>query len=123
MQRHPESQGRQRGLSLVGFLFVMAIVAVLAVIGLKVVPTVTEFMAVKKAINQAAATGNTAAEIQTSFDRQRETTYIDSVTGKDLDIKKNADGKYDVSVAYQKKIPLFGPASLVLDYEASSTAK
>lgn len=108
-----------QGFSLVGFLFVIAIVAVVAVLGMKVVPTVVEFAAVKKAIVNAKNAGTTPREIQDSFEKQRTTAYIDSVTGKDLEIVKTGEG-YEVSVAYQKKIELVGPASLVLDYEAST---
>lgn len=110
----------QHGLSLVGFLFVIVIVAVLAVLGLKVVPTVVEFIAVKRAIVNAKANGTTPREIQDSFDKQATTAYIDSITSKDLEIVKTSDG-FEVSVAYQKKIPLVGPASLVLDYAASTS--
>jgi Tfp pilus assembly major pilin PilA len=123
MQFYPEFRGAQRGLSLVGFLFVLAIVAMLAVLGLKVVPTVVEYTAIKKALANAASTGNSAAEIKASFDRQRDTAYIDSVTGKDLEITKNGEGRFIVGVAYEKKIPLFGPASLVIDYEANAGGK
>lgn len=110
---------RQDGLSLIGFLFVIVVVALVAVLGMKVVPTVVEYMAIKKAIANAKAAGTSASEIQSTFEKQRTTAYIDSVTGKDLDISRTENG-FDVSVAYQKKIELVGPASLVIDYEAST---
>jgi len=109
----------ERGLSLIGFLFVIVIVALLAVLGLKVVPTVVEYSAIKKAIVTAKNNGTTAREIQDSFEKQRTTAYIDSVSGKDLEIIKTGDG-FDVSVAYEKRIPLVGPASLVIDYAATT---
>ncbi|HEY8609389.1 MAG TPA: DUF4845 domain-containing protein [Noviherbaspirillum sp.] len=110
---------RPRGFSLVGFLFVIVIVALLAVLAMKVVPTVVEYAAIKKAIVTAKNAGTTPREIQESFEKQRVTAYIESVTGKDLDITKTGEG-FEVSVAYQKKIELVGPASLVLDYEATT---
>jgi Tfp pilus assembly major pilin PilA len=111
----------QRGLSLVGFIFVIAIVAVIAVLGMKVVPTVVEYSAIKKAIATAKNTGTTPAEIRSSFDKQADAGYIESVSGKDLQIVKTADG-FDVGVAYERKITLFGPASLVIDYVAGNGA-
>lgn len=110
---------RQHGLSLIGFVFVIAMVALVAVLGMKVVPTVVEFAAVKSAIRKARDGATSVAEVRNSFDRQSTAQYIESVTGKDLDIVKTADG-FDVSVAYEKKIPLVGPASLVLDYAATT---
>jgi len=110
---------KQCGLSLIGFLFVLVVLAIGAVLGMKVVPTAIEYVAVKKAIKKAAVSATNARDIQVSFDKQREVNYIDSVSGKDLEIAKTADG-FEVSVAYQKKIPLLGPASLVIDYVASN---
>jgi len=106
---------------MVGFLFVIVIVALLAVVAMKVVPTVVEYSAIKRAIVTAKETGNSVREIQASFNKSREVNYIDSVDGKDLEIVKTADG-FDVTAAYEKRIPLVGPASLVIDYVAT-TAK
>ncbi|HJV72889.1 MAG TPA: DUF4845 domain-containing protein [Noviherbaspirillum sp.] len=110
---------KQHGLSLVGFMFVIVIVALLAVLGMKVVPSVVEYSAIKKAIMKAKTEGTTPAEIKTSFDKQATTGYIESVSGNDLEIKKTDSG-FDVNVAYQKKIELVGPASLVIDYVATT---
>jgi hypothetical protein len=109
----------QSGLSLFGFIFVIAIIALVAILGLKVVPTVVEYSAIKKAIVTAKAAGDSPREIQSSFDKQRDAGYIESISGKDLEITRGANG-IDVSVAYQKKIGLFGPVSLVIDYAAST---
>lgn len=114
------ARNRQRGITLVGLIFILAILAMIGVVALKVVPTVTEFMTVKKAIFAAKAAGSSIPEIRGSFDKQADTGYVDSITGKDLDIVKTADG-FDVSFAYEKKIPLVGPVSLVIDYEGSTS--
>jgi len=122
MQLQFTNDRRQQGLSLVGFIFVIAIVALLAVLGMKVVPTVVEYVGVKKAITAAKNAGSTPAEIRTSFDKQADTGYIESVTGKDLQITKTDEG-FDVGVAYEKRIALIGPASLVIDYVAGTGVK
>ncbi|WP_245844922.1 DUF4845 domain-containing protein [Noviherbaspirillum humi] len=114
--------GHQSGLSLVGFLLTAMVVGALAVLALRIVPTITEYMAVKKAITSAKASANSAREIQAAFDRQRDAGYIESVSGKDLEITRSASG-FEVSVAYQRKIGLIGPASLVLDYVASTDGR
>jgi Tfp pilus assembly major pilin PilA len=119
MQQRRKANLKQRGLSLVGFIFVIAIIAVVAILGLRVAPTVIEYAAVKKAILTAKSSGSTPAEIKSSFDKQRDVAYIESVSAKDLEIVRNATG-VDVSVAYEKKISLFGPVSLVIDYFATT---
>lgn len=115
-------QDKQDGLSLVGFMFVTAIVAVLVVLGMKVVPSVIEYTAIKKALTNAAVNASSPRDIQVAFDKQRDAGYIESVTGKDLEITKTPEG-FDVSVAYEKRIGLIGPASLVIDYVASNGGK
>lgn len=118
---HHRTPHRQRGLSLVGLIFILAIVAMIAVLGMKVVPTAVEYSSIRKAIVSAKASGSTAREIQSAFDRQATAGYIDAITGQDLEISKIGN-EIEVSFAYQKKIPLFGPASLLIEY-AGTTAK
>ena len=110
---------KQRGISLSGTIFVLAILAVLVVFGAKLVPSITEYLAIKKAIVGAKSSGTTVREIQTSFDKYAETNYISSITGKDLEIVKNGEDVV-VSFAYEKKIPLAGPASLLLELSGST---
>ena len=112
------SKKTQSGMTLTGLIFVVAIIGLIAVLALRIVPSVTEYLAVKKAIVAAKSAGNTPQAIRAAFDRQAEVGYIESISSKDLDISKDND----VSFSYQKVIHLAGPASLVLDYEGS-TAK
>ena len=116
MERLSKTGHAQNGLSLVGFIFVIAILALVVILGMRVVPTVVEYSAIKKAIMNAKIAGS-VQEIRSSFDKQASAGYIESVTGKDLEITRTADG-FNVGVAYQRKIGLFGPASLVIDYVA-----
>lgn len=109
----------QRGISFLGLLFLGVIIAFLAIVGAKVVPTVTEFMAIQKAAKKAAADGDTVPAVRAAFDRTASVDYISSVTGKDLDITKDGD-KIVVNFAYDKEISLFGPAYLLIKYRGSS---
>lgn len=121
MQNSNYSVQRQHGISLIGLILSLGILAMIAVLGMKVVPTVIEFMSIKKAIVSAQKAGTTVKEIQVSFDKAAEIGYFDAVAGKDLSIIRNGE-TMDVSFAYSKKIPLFGPASLLMEYEGT-TAK
>lgn len=111
---------KQRGITLIGLIFVLAILGAIGVLGLKVVPTVVEYASVKKAVASARNSGTTIPEIRAAFDRQADVGYIDSITSKDLDIYKDGD-EIQIDFAYSKKIPLFGPASLLLEYAGSTS--
>jgi Tfp pilus assembly protein PilE len=119
---HAVSGARQRGITLVGLIVVLAMFAMVGVIGLKVVPTYLEYLAVQKAIVGARADGQNVRDIQIAFDKRANVGYIESITGKDLVIVRNGNNEFDVSFAYDKKIPLVGPASLLMEYEGT-TAK
>ncbi|UTY58909.1 DUF4845 domain-containing protein [Massilia sp. erpn] len=112
---------KQRGITLIGLILVLAILGFLGILGMKIVPTYAEYRAVSAAIVKAKGAGSTVKEIQNSFDKSAEVNYISSISGRDLIISRE-DGEMQVSFAYEKKIPLFGPASILLEYEGS-TAK
>jgi hypothetical protein len=114
-------QQRQEGISLVGLIVVLAFLGAVLVLGLKIVPTYTEYRAIQNAIVSAKATGGSVVEIQKSFDASAVAGYISSINSRDLIIEK-IDGQTEISFAYEKKIPLVGPASLLLEYEGT-TAK
>ena len=113
---------RQAGISLVGLIVVLALLGCIGVLAMKIVPTYTEYRAIQNAIVSAKqAGGASVAEIQKSFDASATVNYISSISGRDLIIGKE-NGEMEVSFAYEKKIPLVGPASLLLEY-AGTTAK
>jgi len=111
----------QRGISFLGLLFLGVVLALLGIVGARVVPTASEFMTIQKAVKKAAADGDTVPAIRASFDRTAAVDYIDSISGKDLEITKDGD-KIVVNFAYDKEIPLFGPAYLLLKYRGSSAS-
>ncbi|MFS2138889.1 DUF4845 domain-containing protein [Duganella sp. Dugasp56] len=111
---------RQNGISLVGLILVLAALGFIGVLGLKIVPTYTEYRAIQNAIVTAKATGGSVIEIQKSFDASATTGYISSITSRDLIIGKE-NGEMEISFAYEKKIPLVGPASLLLEYQGTTS--
>ena len=84
-------------------------------------PPATEFMATQKAVKKPAADGDTVPAVRAAFDRTAAVDYISSISGKDLEITKQGD-KVVVEFAYDKEIPLAGPAYLLLKYRGSSAS-
>ena len=115
------SPARQRGISIIGLIFIVAVLGFLAIVALRVAPTFVEYRAIQSAVKKAKASANTPLEIQKAFDRSATIDDITTLTGKDLDIVK-VDDDLLVTFAYTKKIPLFGPVSLSIDYAGSSRA-
>ncbi|MCW5653259.1 DUF4845 domain-containing protein [Hydrogenophaga sp.] len=109
---------RQKGLTFIGLLIVGILLAYSGVILAQVVPTYIEYLAVQKAVDKAAA-GTTVSEVRTIFDKAAQIDDIRTISGKDLTVGKEGD-RVVVSYAYQREIPLFGPAHLVMKYEGRS---
>lgn len=105
----------QRGISVFGMLLVGILLAMLVVLAAKVVPTVTEYLAIQKAVNRAAQSGTTVTEIRNAFERAKAADYFEAISGKDLEISKDGE-RIVVEFAYDKEIHLFGPAYLLLKY-------
>jgi len=113
---------KQRGLSLSGLILALILVGLVAVVGMQVVPAVIEFESIKTAVKNARDKGNSVQEITDSYSKAALAGYITSVSAKDLVIV-NDNGTYQVSFAYEKKLPLVGPASLLLEFKSSTDPK
>lgn len=108
----------QAGLSFIGLLFVVGVLASLGVLAAQAFPTVVEYQATLKAVQKASA-GNTVPEVRQIFDKAAQIDDITSISGKDLDITKDGD-KVIVKFAYKREIHMFGPAYLLLKYAGQS---
>ena len=113
---------KQRGLSLIGVLLIGAILGFLFLVGLRVVPAVTEYMAVQRAIAAVATEAGgeaTVSELRRNFDKRAYIDDIKSIQGADLDITK-VGGKVEITAEYARKIPLVANVSLLIDFNAST---
>jgi Domain of unknown function (DUF4845) len=115
---------QQRGVGFVGLLIILAILIFFAVLGMRVAPAVMEFMTIQKTVKRIAneQPAATPQEWRSAFDRFAQIDSMPSVTGKDLIVEKTTQGAR-IAFAYDKKIPLFGPASLLLEFKGSSSDK
>jgi hypothetical protein len=111
----------QRGLSLVGLLAWAVGIGFVAYVALRVMPTVTEYMTIQRAVDKIAALpASTVGDVKSAFDRQKEIEYsIQSISGKDLDVTK-VNERVVVSFAYDKEIPLMGPVYILIRYQGRS---
>ena len=109
---------KQSGISFIGVLFVVGVLAFVGVIAAQALPTVLEFQAITKAATKATE-GKSVGEARAIFERASQIEDIKSITGKDLEVTKEGD-KTVVSFAYNKEIHIAGPAFLLLKYAGRS---
>jgi len=112
---------RQRGVTLIGLLFWAVVIGFVALVGMRVFPTLNEYWTIQRTINKVAQEGGTTVpEIRAAFERQKQIEYsITSIGGKDLEVTK-VNEKVVVSFAYDKEIPLFEPVYLLIKYRGTS---
>jgi len=112
--------GFQRGVTLFGLLFWAVLIGFLALIGMRVLPSLNEYFTIKRTVNQITTEGTTVPEIRAAFERQKDIEYsITSITGKDLAITKENE-KVVVSFAYNKEVELVSPVYLLIKFEGRS---
>lgn len=120
--RQLASAHSQRGISFIGVCFLLVVLVFAGYVTAKSVPVTMEYMAVKRALKQAAV-GSTVEEVRQNFARQASIDYLDQyadpIQAQDLIVSKLNDVVV-VEVEYVREIPLFGPAYLTYKFNASS---
>jgi hypothetical protein len=112
----------QRGVSLTGLIFWLAILGILGLFAAKLMPAYIEYFQVKKvfaAMKQGGDLDGTPANIRNAFDRRNTIEDVHSVQGRDLEITKNG-AETVVSVAWSVKVPVVYNASACLEFAVSS---
>jgi type II secretory pathway pseudopilin PulG len=111
--------GREAGFSLTGLIVVLAVLGFLAVLAMKVFPAWAEYRSIKNGIAAAKAAGNGSREIQQAFARNAEVNNITAISPRDLVITRD-NGQTEVSFAYEKRIPVAGNVSLLIDFAGTT---
>ena len=109
----------QRGVSVSGLIVVLGVIIAVAMLGLKVIPSMLEYKSIKSGIVAAKASGGTPQEIRTSFDKNADINAVTTITGKDLMINK-INGETEVSFDYDQRIPLITNVTLVIHYAGTT---
>jgi hypothetical protein len=112
----------QTGITIIGFLFVAAVVLSLAMLGFRVLPSYLEYYSVQKTLKetlQNSRDGVTLNEFRRAFDLTSSADYIDSVHGSDVELAKEGN-QLVASASWTKTLPLVANVSLLLDFQASA---
>ena len=113
----------QRGLSLNGMVLIGVGLGMVALLAMKAVPPWIEYGNAVKAIKGTAGDSSlkeaTVAQVRAAYGRRADMDDVKSIPPADIEITKEG-GELVITFAYSKKVPLFGNASLVFDFEGSS---
>ena len=112
----------QGGMTLIGFLIVLAVVGLFAYIGMKLFPMYSEFYAVKQALKGLSAEPGIAntdpAKIQDLFFRRLYISYAEDVKPEHVKIER-IDAGWKMTVSYEVRRPLIYNLDVVGKFNAS----
>jgi len=115
------SKRAQRGLSMIAFLFVAAVIIVVAIVGFRMVPSYVEYYTIQSAVEKSLrdAPDPTPPVVKKSFEKYIAADYIDSVTASDLTVTKEGN-VVTASLSWQKQLHMVGNVSLLLDFDVAA---
>jgi len=114
---------RQGGLSILGFIFVAAVVVIFAMVGFRALPSYIEYFTVKKVLAktlQDSREGFSMYTFRRDFDLKASADYIDSVNGSDIEVTKEGNNLV-ATATWTKTLHMIGNMSLLLEFEATAT--
>ena len=116
-------KAKQSGITLIGFLMVLMVLAFFGYMAMKLVPPYAEFMGVNKAMTQIASAGvegKTLDEIRRDLMFKLGFQYVDDATIKPKDITiTRANNAAQLNVMYEKRVPFLYNIDFLLHFEKS----
>ena len=114
-------QKRQRGLGIMALVGGLFILIILALFGMKLIPSFMEYRTAKSGIDAIAREkqGSSVADIRKAFEARTVIDDITSVKPQDLEITKSGS-EIVISFGYRKEVPLFTGVGLYIDYSATT---
>ena len=111
----------QRGMTLIGFLIVLAVVGVFAYMGMKLIPMYSEYYAVKQALQGLATEPEIASKdpskIRDLFFRRLYISYAENIKAEHVKLERK-DAGYVMKVKYEVRKPLIANLDVVGRFEA-----
>ena len=112
----------QGGMTLIGFIIVLAVAGVFIYTGMKVIPMYSEYYAVKQALaglsEEPEITQKSPAQIQDLFFRRLYISYAEDVKPEHVKIER-IDNGWRMKVSYEVRRPLIYNLDVVGKFDAS----
>lgn len=120
-------KSKQSGITLIGFLFVLAIAGFFGFMAMKLVPSYTEFLGVDKAMTQVASEGmdgKTLDQVRRDLLYKLDMQYVGDATikPKDITIKRDSNAA-QLNLSYDKRVPFMYNIDFLLHFEKSVQLK
>ena len=112
----------QSGMTLIGFIFVLAVLGVFIYTGMKVIPMYSEYYGVKQALKglslEPGINNSSPDRIRNLFFRRLYVNYSENVADKHVKIER-MEGGWKMRVYYEVRKPLIANLDVVGKFEAT----
>lgn len=117
----------QRGITLIGFVFILAVVGIFAYLGMKVFPIYEQFFSVRSAMKGVASEPGVGemdpAKIRDLFFRRLYVNYADDdLKPENVKVERKDDG-YSLTVQYELRRPLVANLDIVGNFNETQALK
>ena len=112
---------KQRGVTMIGWIFLLVPVAIVLYAGIRVGPVYYEYFKLISAIEATAKDLKveevlTPVAIRSSLQRRFDTQYVDFIKANELDVTRGEAG-WVVNVVYDEEVPMFWNLLLLLRFD------
>jgi hypothetical protein len=117
----------QRGITFIGWLFLLVPIAIVVYAGIRVVPMYLNYMNVSKALTNAATESGSGSAtnmglLRQSIEKNFDVQSIEHPAPKDLDVHREGDHLLIIA-DYEDTAPMFGNISLLLQFHKQVEVK
>ena len=117
---------KARGLSMIGFLFLIVVLGVLVVTLFKLLPAYVEYYSIRNALTSIARDSEfrnaNPKAVRDAFARRAQIDNITAVDPSDIDIDKEGENLV-LSTSYSKRVHMFGHLNACLDFDITTAGK
>src|SRR6188508_928316 len=104
---------KQRGVTMIGWIFLLVPVAVVLYAGIRVAPEYLNYYKVVTALKETASEFKgddtvTTGAIHGAVEKRFDVGYVDEPNAKEIIVAKNEAGNWAMTADYEKTVPMFG---------------
>lgn len=116
-------QHRQRGMTMLGILFLVVVVGAWVYAGIRMVPKYLEYMRVASTLEQVrdeydSNPGTTEFMLRKAIERRFDIEMVEVITSNDVEIRKEG-ALFTLRAAYEDTVPVAGNISFLLEFDKS----
>ena len=114
---------KQRGVTMIGWVFLLAPMAIVLYAGIRVVPEYLNYYKIVTSLKETATQlksdeALSPAGIRSAIQRRFDSGYVDEMDAKEIAVTK-ADEGWTMTADYERTVPMFGNLHLLLVFKTT----